>query len=189
MFGGLKNCYTFVLLIIKSICMKFELKAIKFIEEMSEETNFFYGKLYINKKFVADVKNDGRGGCTEIRPLSIECGEVIAEANKYLASQPKKKSDMFDFEYLRTVESEVDDLFADWLQAKEDIKFNKQMDKGILYGTKYDYRMIYWTNTTLVAMLKNEIGKARVKKILQDLTDKGETILNTNIPQEFYPSK
>jgi heme oxygenase len=49
--------------------------------------------------------------------------------------------------------------------------------------------MIYWTGTTLVALLKNPVGQARVKKILQDLTDKGETILNTNIPQEFYPTK
>ena len=169
--------------------MKFELKAIKFIEEMSEETNCFYGKLYINKKFVADVRNDGQGGCTWVQGFDKESRERLAEAEKYLSMQPKKKCDMFDFEYQRTVESEVDDLFADWLKVKEDKKLAKQMDKGILYGTKYDYRMVYWTNTTLVAMLQNEIGKARVKKILQELTDKGETILNTNIPQDFYPSK
>ena len=184
MFGGLKNCYTFVLLIIKSICMKFELKGIKFIEEMSDETNCFYGKLYINKKFVADVRNDGRGGCTEIVPVSKEFWGVIAEANKYLASQPKKKSDMFDFEYLRTVESEVDDLFADWLQAKEDKKLAKQMDKGILYGTKYRYNMTYWKNMSITAMLNNPIGKARLIQVVKDLKAKGETILNTNLPDD-----
>ena len=83
--------------------MKFELKAIKFYESMSEETNCFQGKLYINGKYVADVKNDGRGGCTDIRPLDKLTGKVISEANKYLASQPKKKCDMYDFEYIRTV--------------------------------------------------------------------------------------
>lgn len=169
--------------------MKFELKAIKFIEEMSDETNCFYGKLYINKKFVADVRNDGRGGCTEIVPVDKLSGMIIQNANEYLATQPKKKCEEFNFEYIRNVESEVDDLFADWLKVKEDKKFEKKMEKGILYGTKYHYQMIYWTNTTLVAMLKNEIGRARVKKILQDLTEKGETILNTNIPQELYPNK
>jgi hypothetical protein len=169
--------------------MKIDLKAIKFYESMSEETNCFQGKLYINGKYVADVKNDGQGGCTDVYPIDKLARQITAEAEKYLSHQPKKKCDTYDFEYIRTVESEVDDLFADWLQAKEDKKFEKQMDKGILYGTKYNYRMVYWTNTTLVALLQNEIGKARVKKILQELTDKGETILNTNIPQEFYPSK
>jgi hypothetical protein len=169
--------------------MKFELKGIKFIEAMSEETNCFYGKLYINKKFVADVRNDGQGGCTWVQPIDKLSGLIVQNANEWLANQPKKKCEEFNFEYRRTVESEVDDLFAEWLKVKDEKKLAKQMDKGILYGTKYSYRMVYWTGTTLVAMLKNPVGQARVKKILQELTDKGETILNTNIPQEFYPTK
>ena len=114
---------------------------------------------------------------------------ITQNANEWLASQPKKKSDMYDFEYIRTIESEVDDLFADWLKVKEDKKLEKKMDKGILYGTKYNYQMIYWTNTTLIAQLNNTIGKARVTKIVHELTEKGETILNTNIPTECYPTK
>jgi hypothetical protein len=169
--------------------MKFELKSIKFIEEMSEETNCFYGKLYINKKFVADVRNDGQGGCTWVQGFDKESRERLAEAEKYLSHQPKKKSDMFDFEYIRTIESEVDDLFADWLEIKETKKLEKKMEKGILYGNKYHYQMVYWTSTTLTALLKNPIGQARVKKILEELTETGETILNTNIPQELYPTK
>jgi hypothetical protein len=169
--------------------MKFELKSIKFIEEMSEETNCFYGKLYINKKFVADVRNDGQGGCTWVQGFDKESRERLAEAEKYLSHQPKKKSDMYDFEYIRTIESEVDDLFADWLEVKETKKLEKQMDKGILYGNKYDYRMIYWKTTTLIALLQNPIGKARVTKLIHELTEKGETILNTNIPTECYPTK
>lgn len=165
--------------------MKFELKAIKFYESMSEETNCFQGKLYINGKYVADVKNTGQGGNTDIYPVSKLTGEIISEANKYLASQPKKKCDMFDFEYKRTVESEVDDLLADWLEVKENKKLVKQMDKGILYGTKYNYQMIYWKNTTLVALLQNPVGQARIKQIIKDLKAKGENILNTNIPADI----
>jgi hypothetical protein len=164
--------------------MKFELKAIKFIEEMSEETNCFYGKLYINKKFVADVRNDGQGGDTEICQVNKLTGSIIAEAEKYLSHQPKKKGDFFDFEYIRTVESEVDDLFADWLKAKEDKKFAKQMDKGILYGTKYNYQMTYWKNMSITAMLNNPINKARLIQVVKDLKAKGETILNTNLPDD-----
>jgi hypothetical protein len=176
--------------------MKLELKSIKFIEEMSEETNCFYGKLYINGKYRADVRNDGKGGCTWVQCAyggndikTKQNKEVIAETEQYLRMQPKKKCDMYDFEYQRTLESEVDDLFADWLNAKENKKFEKKMNKGILYGTKYDYKMIYWTNSTLTALLNSPIGKARVTKLIQELTEKGETILNTNIPKECYPKK
>ena len=168
--------------------MILELKSVKFIEEMSEETNCFYGKLYINKKFVADVRNDGQGGCTWVQGFDKTSREVLAKTEKYLSEQPKKKCDMYDFEYQRTIESEVDDLFADWLNAKETKKLQKKMEKGILYGTPYDYRMTYWTNTTLIALLNNPIGKARITKIVHELIAKGENILNTNIPKECYPN-
>jgi hypothetical protein len=38
-------------------------------------------------------------------------------------------------------------------------------------------------------LLQNPIGKARVTKLIHELTEKGETILNTNIPTECYPTK
>jgi hypothetical protein len=167
--------------------MKIELKAIKHYPSMSEETESFQGKLYINGKYCADVKNDGRGGCTDIRGVDKESNQVLAETEQYLAEQPKKKIEVINLEYVRTVESEVDDLFEAWLKGKADKKFAKEMDKGILYGTKHSYQMIYWPSATLTAMLKNPVGQARVKKILAELTEKGETIMNTNIPQELYP--
>jgi hypothetical protein len=164
--------------------MEFQLKAIKFYESMSEETNCFQGKLYINGKYVADVKNTGQGGNTDVYPVDKLTGSIIAEAEKYLSMQPKKKDEMYDFEYIRTVESEVDDLFADWLEDKEKKKFEKQMDKGIMYGTKYRYKMTYWKNISITAMLNNPIGKVRLIKVVSDLKAKGETILNTNLPPE-----
>jgi hypothetical protein len=164
--------------------MKFQLKAIKFYESMSEETNCFHGKLYINNKHVADVKNTGQGGNTDVYPINKLSGMIIQNANEWLASQPKKKCVEFDFEYHRNVESEVDDLFSDWLKVKGDKKFEKQMDKGILYGTKYNYRMTYWKNISIATMLSNPVGKARIIQVIKDLKAKGETILNTNLPDE-----
>lgn len=165
--------------------MKLDLKAIKFYEGMSEETNCFQGKLYINNKHVADVKNNGQGGNTDVYPINKLSGMIIQNANEWLASQPKKKCVEFNYEYHRNIESEVDDLFADWLYVKEDKKFIKQMDKGIMYGTKYSYQIIYWKNTTLTAFMQSEVGKVRVKQVIKDLKAKGETILNTNIPIEL----
>jgi len=164
--------------------MKLDLKAIKFYESMSEETNCFQGKLYINNKYVADVKNTGQGGNTDVYPIDKLSGMVIQNTNEWLASQPKKKSIEFDFEYHRNIESEVDDLFADWLQVKMDKKFQKEMDKGIMYGNKYHYKMTYWKNISITAMLNNPTGKARLIQVVKDLKAKGETILNTNLPDE-----
>jgi hypothetical protein len=164
--------------------MKLNLKAIKFYESMSEETNCFQGKLYINNKYVADVKNTGQGGNTDVYPIDKLSGMIIQNTNEWLASQPKKKADMYDFEYHRNIESEVDDLFADWLQVKMDKKFEKEMDKGIMYGTKYHYKMTYWKNISITAMLNNPTGKARLIQVVKDLKAKGETILNTNLPDE-----
>jgi hypothetical protein len=164
--------------------MKIQLKAIKFYESMSEETNCFQGKLYINNKYVADVKNTGQGGNTDVYPIDKLSGMVIQNTNEWLASQPKKKSIEFDFEYHRNIESEVDDLFADWLQVKMDKKFQKEMDKGIMYGNKYHYKMTYWKNISITAMLNNPTGKARLIQVVKDLKAKGETILNTNLPDE-----
>jgi hypothetical protein len=164
--------------------MKLNLKAIKFYESMSEETNCFQGKLYINNKYVADVKNTGQGGNTDVYPIDKLSGMIIQNTNEWLASQPKKKSIEFDFEYHRNIESEVDDLFADWLQVKMDKKFQKEMDKGIMYGTKYHYKMTYWKNMSITAMLNNPTGKARLIQVVKDLKAKGETILNTNLPDE-----
>jgi hypothetical protein len=164
--------------------MKLNLKAIKFYESMSEETNCFQGKLYINNKYVADVKNTGQGGNTDVYPIDKLSGMIIQNTNEWLASQPKKKSIEFDFEYHRNIESEVDDLFADWLQVKMDKKFQKEMDKGIMYGNKYHYKMTYWKNMSITAMLNNPTGKARLIQVVKDLKAKGETILNTNLPDE-----
>jgi hypothetical protein len=164
--------------------MKLNLKAIKFYESMSEETNCFQGKLYINNKYVADVKNTGQGGNTDVYPIDKLSGMIIQNTNEWLASQPKKKSIEFDFEYHRNIESEVDDLFADWLQVKMDKKFQKEMDKGIMYGTKYHYKMTYWKNMSITAMLNNPTGKARLIQVVKDLKAKGETILNTNLPDD-----
>lgn len=166
--------------------MKLDLKAIKFYESMSEETNCFQGKLYINNKYVADVKNNGQGGNTDVHPIDKLSGMIIQNTNEWLASQPKKKCVEFNYEYHRNIESEVDDLFADWLKVKADNKFIKQMDKGVMYGTKYSYQMIYWKNTTLTAFMQSEVGKVRVKQVIKDLKAKGETILNTNIPIELF---
>ena len=47
---------------------KLSLKNLKFHEDMSEETACFSADLYEDGKLIAHVKNNGRGGCCDVRP-------------------------------------------------------------------------------------------------------------------------
>ena len=55
------------------------------------------------------------------------------------------------------------------------------MSKGICYGNKYHYSMIYWKNYTLVQLLNTPVGKALIQKTINELKAKGHKILNTNL--------
>lgn len=46
--------------------MEFELKKVKCFPAMSEETEAFTAQLWENGKHVANIKNDGQGGCHRI---------------------------------------------------------------------------------------------------------------------------
>lgn len=52
--------------------MNFKLKKVKFFDEMSEETPCFTAEIWEDGKHVADVKNDGHGGCNDIHVYSKE---------------------------------------------------------------------------------------------------------------------
>jgi hypothetical protein len=167
--------------------MKLELKNIKFYESMSEETNCFQADLFINGKKIASVKNEGHGGPTDYRLLVFKNQQILRDAEAYCLTLPKEKITE-TFEFQPTLESKIDDLLEAWLKVQAEKKLAKQMEKGILYGRPEHYQMIYWKGTTLVALLGNPTMQGRIKQILKDLTDKGETILNTNIPKELYPN-
>jgi len=167
--------------------MRLELKNVKFYESMSEETNCFRADLFIEGKKIAEVKNQGQGGPTDYSILDFKNIKILHSAEAYCKSLPKEKISE-DFEFQPTLESKIDDLFEEWLKVKEEKKLLKKMEQGILYGTPNQYGMTYWKNTTLTAMMKNPAMQGRIKQIIKDLIDKGETILNTNIPKEFYPN-
>ena len=47
----------------------FELRKVKCFPELSEETEAFTAQLWIDGKHVANLKNDGHGGCNDVRPV------------------------------------------------------------------------------------------------------------------------
>lgn len=52
--------------------MNIELRNVKFISSMSEETNCFTASVYIDGKREGEVGNDGRGGCHRYHPHTLE---------------------------------------------------------------------------------------------------------------------
>lgn len=167
--------------------MKFELKNIKFYESMSEETNCFQADLFINGKKIAYVKNTGQGGCTDYGVHDFKLQSVLREAEQFCLSLPKENIEgmMSDFEFQPTLESRIDDLFEQWLKAKGEKKFLKDMEKGLMYGNKYAYNIITW-NLPLKTMLSLQQGREVVRKKIIQLRVEEETILNTNIPKELF---
>lgn len=68
-----------------------ELKNIKYIASMSEETHCYSADLYLDGRKVAEVSNHGHGGCDDVRWLSMEAsGKITA----YFAAQPERDTGM-----------------------------------------------------------------------------------------------
>lgn len=166
--------------------MKLELKNIKFYESMSEETNCFEADLFINGKKIAYVKNTGQGGSTDYHVHDFKLQNVLREAEQFCLTLPKEKiSDTFEFQ--PTLESKIDDLFEAWLKVKADKIFEKQMEKGILYGKNkmYSYHIVSW-NLPIKAMLMTDKGKEILRKKILAIKQGGDEVFNTNIPQELF---
>jgi len=163
--------------------MKIELKSIKVVASMSEETTCFSADVFINGKKTLYASNRGQGGCTDYHLHDFKDKEILRQVEEYCSSLPDIYVEKYDFTHKQTLESVIDDLLNEHLDKLEDKKLETKCKKGICYGTKERYQMIYWNGTSLEALLKTPAGKLRVTQILKDLRAKGENILNTNLTE------
>ena len=98
--------------------MKLQLKKIKIYDELSEETICFTAELYADGKKVATVKNDGRGGSTDVyfaegwRSESAQRVIQYAKENPIVHEFPRGKYEGSQ------VEDQVDRLLDLWLEKK-----------------------------------------------------------------------
>ena len=179
--------------------MKVQLKNIKTNVTFSEETIMFNADLYINNKKIGYCSNDGRGGNTNYYGNTKEDYQIISECEEYFKSLPKKKHtiDGNDYEFSQTLESEIDDIISKYVDDKKKKKFQKKMEKDMLTklvlgkGNPNRYEVVGWKTVnkkpiTIEQMINHPYGKESLKKTIQNMREKGYTILNTNIPQEFF---
>ena len=135
--------------------MNYELRKVKFFDEMSEETPCFKAEIWENGKHVADVKNDGRGGCNDIYVVSKENrGDIY---NKYMA---------LEFELMERAD-EIDQVRK--LQTKS---FVLKKD-GKLHTSKF--------NLPLSILKKDRMYDSWKTKMLLHFTDSGYEVMNINL--------
>lgn len=166
--------------------MKIELKSIKFSEALSEETNAFTADVWINGKKAGYAKNDGHGGCTMVNPY-INYRELFAEAENWAKEQPKINIGSEEKPYLvsSNMESLIDSLFENWLKKKGEKALERRCKKGLCYGEKTHYRYIAWKNRTIEDLLNNPTTRQILKGKVVELLNKGENILNKNLPEDW----
>jgi hypothetical protein len=89
-----------LIVIAESEDCKVQLKSFAHYERLSEETMCFVSKVYVNDKNVGDAENEGKGGCTFVRPngkhtdLNIKANAVFGKLNDY--TFPNKKLSLDD---------------------------------------------------------------------------------------------
>jgi hypothetical protein len=172
--------------------MKLELKNVKINEAFSEETLMFKADLYVNGKKVAYAENDGRGGCTFYRENSRELRPLLEQAEAYCKTLPSKFHTYGErtIEIKSNLEHWIDEIVYAISNKKEADKFKKKlakdMLKGICYGSDTGYKILSWKGYTLEQLLNRNEGRTVIKRNLQELVDRGETILNTNLPKDNF---
>lgn len=159
--------------------MKIELRKVSFSERMSEETNAFTADLYVDGKKVGYCKNTGQGGCTNYHWNTVEDRETILEAERYCKTLPTVT--MFGEEFQQSLEDVIDNLFEDWMKAKDAKKIEKQMSDSILFGVpKADSYSRLKLGRPLSTMNKQTVCN-EVNRMYAKYCKDGVVILNTNL--------
>lgn len=70
---------------------RISIASLKIVASRSEETVCFTGVLKFDGKAIADLDNDGRGGCTSIRARK-GCDDLLKSAKEWAKSLPAEKS-------------------------------------------------------------------------------------------------
>lgn len=166
--------------------MKIELRKLKIVESMSEETTAFTADIYIEGYKSGYAKNDGQGGCTFYHTYEVR-RDLIKQAEAYCLGLPAK--DYGSFKLPMNLEHFIDKIVDETLQAKEQAKFDKKLQKDMLKGvcvkTEMGYSLISWKGFTLEQLLSNPKGCTVVYNKIRELKAEGKQVLNTNVPSNL----
>ena len=115
------------------LIMKFELKAIKWSEALSQETNAFTANVYINGKNVGYARNEGFGGCTGVhinkeaaptkQQVLLLLDQLDPNPQEYVKNEKTGKVELQPVKersaYLSTIDTVVDILVENFIRLKQ----------------------------------------------------------------------
>lgn len=168
--------------------MKIELKNVKVNMYFSRETNNFVADIYVDGVKVGYAENDGCGGCTYYNSYPNK-RDVLREAETYLLTLPSTYYPEYDLTLESNMEHFIDNEIDKIILKKEterlQKKLQKDMLKGLCYGSSTSYSLVTWKNYTFEQLLKTPVGQKAIENKVKELVERGETVLNTNIPQNI----
>lgn len=184
--------------------MKIELKKIKHARSLSEETNAFTAELHVNGEYVADCKNAGHGGQTDIHArFSTDENKrkyyhnLVQQAEVFCKKLPKLPSEFSKDGLAMSLDFYIDLEVEKDLNKKEVQRVIKKLDKDslkhviILSKKKYEdfiagksfelpQKMYGWKRP--IAEIPTEIIKAQLPAVKAKMIG-DEFIYNKNLPE------
>ena len=108
--------------------MKIELRNIKHFPAMSQETNCFTARIYLEDIYVADISNQGTGGADMIHPREGQ-RQLLIKLEEWCKLQPPKEitgGGMDPFTVPMDLEHYCDDLLFDHLTRQDMLRAMKR---------------------------------------------------------------
>lgn len=170
--------------------MKIELKNIKHFYALTDETNAFDAKLYVNDVLTAECSDTGKGGCIDIRAIKGK-EKLLKEAEEYTKSLPAVKTE-YDFELEMDLELFIGQLVNADIEEREFKKSVKKFEANNIVFGKSKIKMQYtWFTTkgnkkvSIATMLSTPSSRNMLANRVKKLKEEGNQIFNTNIPLDI----
>lgn len=170
--------------------MKIELKNIKHFHALTDETNAFAAKLYVNDVLVAECSDTGKGGCIDIHVVKGR-ESLLNEAKEYTKSLPSLKTE-FDFDLEMDLELFISQLVSADIVEREYKKSVKKLEpNNIVFGKNQKELAYTWFTSRgnkkvpIASMLSTPQTRKLLSERIAKLVKEGNQIFNTNIPEEL----
>ncbi|HML65290.1 MAG TPA: hypothetical protein PKC55_10705 [Dysgonomonas sp.] len=172
--------------------MKIELKNIKHFYALTDETNAFSAKLYVDGVLTAECSDTGKGGCIDINVVKGR-ERLLGKAKEYTKSLPSLKTE-FDFDLEMDLELFIGQLVDADIAEKEFKKSVKKLEvNNIVFGkSKKEIQYTWFTakgnhKVAISLMLSHSDTRKMLAERIKLLKEEGNQIFNTNISDEILP--